>query len=84
MFHITISYFNTSYCYRNVVVIFVFSYHVENLAVVLKNWQAGARAQKILHCLCPEATRQNTRNISHNSKSNTRLCKVYWSKRVFN
>ena len=46
MFHITISYFNTSYCYRNVVVIFVFSYHVENLAVVLKNWQAGARAQK--------------------------------------
>ena len=46
MFHITISYFNTSYSYRNVVVIFVFSYHVENLAVVLKNWQAGARAQK--------------------------------------
>ena len=34
MFHITISYFNTSYSYRNVVVIFVFSYHVENLAVV--------------------------------------------------
>ena len=46
MFHIIISYFNTYIFFRNVVVIFVFSYHVENLAVVLKNLQAGARAQK--------------------------------------
>ena len=85
MFHIIISYFNTYIFFRNVVVIFVFSYHVANLAVVLKNLQAGARAQKkILHCLCPGATRQNTRNISHNFNSSARLCEVNWSKRVFN
>ena len=51
MFYITISYFNTSYCYRNVVVIFGFSYHVENLAVVSSRGSGHLSRDLVQLCL---------------------------------